>query len=170
MSQPEQSPQPIAEPRVTNSSNRWDIVEAEHFNHPERPEEFRGFYLLAGGAPAQQEILIISTKFSSNTSPFTFYGAVCVKPDDLAELDHPDRFERLTNFHIEGNGTSYDTGEGTVTFVSEFHIVEGTGTKKFEGITGSGRLGFVLSGPGSGARGAGFCFFDNMNSVGASLM
>lgn len=167
MSQPEQSPQPVAEPRVTNPSNRWDIVVAEHFNHPERPEEFRGSYLLARGAPAQQENLIISTKFSSNRSPFTFYGAVSVKPDDLAELDH---LERLTNFHIEGNGTSYDTGEGSVTFVCEFHIVEGTGTKEFEGITGSGRLGFVLVGPGSGSRGAGFCFFDNMNSVGASLM
>ncbi|KAL9625996.1 MAG: hypothetical protein Q9204_007668 [Flavoplaca sp. TL-2023a] len=140
MAEPEQILQAIAEPEPHTPPLAWFIWGVEHCNHPDRPEEFRATYLLAKKFPKKDNVLIMSLKLSSSTSPYTYHGAIRAKPDDLTELDHPEGRRRLASFEIQGSGTWKKRDKNSVDFESEFQVVEGTGRKEFEGITGSGRL------------------------------
>ena len=91
-------------------------------------------------------------------------------PDEPTELYHDEGRQRLMNFVIKGSGTSTAGAGGSVSFDSEFQIVEGTGKKEFEGITGGGRFHVVMDAPGLCEEGHGSCFFEDMNSIGTSLV
>ena len=170
MAEPEQILQAIAKPDPSTSPYGWFIWGVEHCNHPDRPEEFRATYLLAKKFPKKDNVLIMSLKLSSSTSPYTYYGVIMAQPDHLTELDHPEGRWRLTSFEIEGSGTWKKRDKDSVDFESEFRVVEGTGRKEFEGITGSGRLWVDMNAAGVCSKGTGFCFFEDMNHVGATLM
>ncbi len=92
------------------------------------------------------------------------------QPDDLTELDHPEGRRRLTSFEIEGSGTWKKRDKDSVDFESEFRVVEGTGRKEFEGITGRGNLWVDMGAARMCSKGTGFCFFEDMNHIGAMLM
>lgn len=90
-----------------------------------------------------------------------------VKPDSLTELHHPGDWR---SFEIEGSSTWKKRDTDSIDLESEFRVVEGTGRKEFEGITGRGSLWVDMDAAGVYSKGTGFCFFEDMNHVGATLM
>ncbi|KAL8651036.1 MAG: hypothetical protein Q9226_004886 [Calogaya cf. arnoldii] len=168
MPQSKKPPAYTPEPRVTSPSKAWYIFSAKHSSNPNQLEKFQETYLLTSGQRAN--ILKITIYSPDNESPFHFEGNVIANPDTLHDLDHPNQLNILKSFRIHGTWTSSDNGEGVFTYNAVFHVVEGSGTKGYEGITGAGRLDVTGSDsdPDSPARGT--CFFDRMNEVGASLM
>ncbi|KAL8755792.1 MAG: hypothetical protein Q9199_003391 [Rusavskia elegans] len=87
-------------------------------------------------APDGPESLFIDTVFSAHTSPYTFTGTAC-------NVD----CGQVSKFEIEGSGT-VRFGEkgpevwkvGEEEFTATFNIVPGSGTGRYAGIGGSGKL------------------------------
>ncbi|KAL8852301.1 MAG: hypothetical protein Q9221_002797 [Calogaya cf. arnoldii] len=168
MSQSEKPPAYMPEPSVTGTSKPWYIFSAKYFHDPEHPDRLEGTYLLARGQRA--DILKITVYSPDHESPFHFEGTVVGDPDTLEDSNHPDQLNVLKNFRIHGTWTSSDNGEGGTTYNTVFHVVEGSGTKGYEEIAGTGRLSVTGSDSTPESPPRGTCHFEGMYSVGASLM
>ncbi|KAL8666622.1 MAG: hypothetical protein Q9168_007442 [Polycauliona sp. 1 TL-2023] len=106
----------------------------------------------------------------STTFPSTFTGEVYATTDGTPNLDQ--------SFQLRGNGNAVKAASSGVDCIeSTFQIVQGSGTGKFEGISGGGKLRFEYDDPQHKGRafplygyGVGTCAFEGMNGVGATLM
>lgn len=135
--------------------------------------------------------------FSAYSSPFTFSGSVTLQRLDLDILE-PDSTHHVANakdstarspessFQIHGSGLVVREGSSDEVFESTFQVTEDTGTGKYFGLKGSGKMDFRLSNYEYDSSeseeeivplsprlekktGRGSCIFELVNTAGASL-
>lgn len=136
--------------------------------------------------------------FSALSSPFTFSGSVSLQKIDLGILGGDEMYnnrsvddstteEIESGFQVYGSGSIIKTGSSDEVFESTFQITADTGTGKYLGINGSGKLEVHLFtyeydsseseeepvpfSPRSETKtGRGRCTFELINAAGTSLM
>jgi hypothetical protein len=190
-----------------SSQGSWFLV-AQHVHrtpHPQSPAEapntsssYKGFYNLSRNLHPQEDFLIMALTFSALSSPFTFSGSVSLQKIDLdilgldemhnqRSVDDSITEEIKSGFQIHGSGSIVKTGSSDEVFESTFQITTDSGTGKYLGINGSGKLEVHLStyeydsseseeeplpfSPRSESKsGRGRCTFEFVNAAGTSLM
>ncbi|KAL8725843.1 MAG: hypothetical protein Q9166_007089 [cf. Caloplaca sp. 2 TL-2023] len=154
-----------------SSNGPWNVVRAQHYKQERPPYGTNACFVLANRHYHRDPIVVVKVHIRQDGSPFTYSGSVSLVPKDGDwEPEIPEE-NRFSSFKIDGNGTwSWVTTEGgDVDYESTFRIVEGSGEKKYTGISGGGRLCVTFRDSEPESR-SGTCVFENMNEVGASLM
>ena len=158
---------------------------------------YKGFYNLSRNLQPQEDFLIMALTFSARSSPFTFSGSITLqwidldifgsdKEDCKGSIDESNVRGVESGFQIHGSGLIIENGSCDEIFESNFQIAPNTGTAKYAGINGSGKLKVQLStyefnssdleeeavpfGQSSETKsGRGECTFEHVNSAGISL-